>query len=67
MDRLRQWPGSEKLALNLGLTLDGALFTLVVERPEPYQEKLEEIYRSWRRAPTGTSGTRPSTWSSAGA
>ena len=45
MDRLRQWPGSEKLALNLGLILDGALFTLVVERPEPYQEKLEEIYR----------------------
>ena len=45
MDRLRQWPGSEKLALNLGLTLGGALFTLVVERPEPYQEKLEEIYR----------------------
>ena len=45
MDRLRQWPGSEKLALNLGLILDGALFTLVVECPEPYQEKLEELYR----------------------
>lgn len=46
MERLREWPGSETLALSLALTLDGALFTLVVETPEPYREKLEAVYRS---------------------
>ena len=41
--RRQEWPGCDSLAISLSMTLNGLLFTLAVEEPEPYQARLEEL------------------------
>ena len=39
----RTWPGCDSLAISLSMTLNGLIFTLAVEEPEPYKRRLEEL------------------------
>ena len=41
--RWREWPGCDSLAISLSMALNGLLFTLAVEEPEPYKARLEEL------------------------
>ena len=41
--RRQEWPGCDSLAISLSMTLNGLIFTLAVEEPEPYKRRLEEL------------------------
>ena len=41
--RRQEWPGCDSLAISLSMTLNGLIFTLAVEEPEPYKRRLGEL------------------------
>ena len=43
---LHRWPGCDRLTISLAMTLNGLFFTLGVAEPEPYERRLEPLYRA---------------------
>ena len=43
---LHWWPGCDRLTISLAMTLNGLFFTLGVAEPEPYERRLEPLYRA---------------------
>ena len=42
-EKWRRWPGCDSLTISLVMALNGLLFTLGVEDPSPWEERLEEV------------------------
>ena len=42
-EKWRRWPGCDSLTISLAMALNGLLFTLGVEEPEPWEETLEAV------------------------